>query len=51
MNRRKFLKVSSLSLGGLAVAGIGVDMSGITKKLLLAEIMPVKISFLRQVLR
>ena len=32
MNRRKFLKVSSLSLGGLAVAGIGVDMSGITTK-------------------
>ena len=32
MNRRKFLKVSGLSLGGLAVAGIGVDMSGITTK-------------------
>ena len=32
MNRRKFLKVSGLSLGGLAVAGIGVDMSGITAK-------------------
>ena len=32
MNRRKFLKVSSLSLGGLAVAGIGIDMSGITTK-------------------
>ena len=32
MNRRKFLKVSSLSLGGLAIAGIGVDMSGITAK-------------------
>jgi hypothetical protein len=32
MNRRKFLKVSSLSLGGLAAAGIGVDMSGISTK-------------------
>ena len=32
MNRRKFLKVSSLSFGGLALAGIGVDMSGITTK-------------------
>ncbi len=32
MNRRKFLKVSGLSLGGLAAAGIGVDMSGITTK-------------------
>ena len=32
MNRRKFLKVSSLSFGGLALAGIGVDMTGITTK-------------------
>ena len=32
MDRRKFLKVSSLSLGGLAAAGIGVDMSGISTK-------------------
>ena len=32
MNRRKFLKVSSLSLGGLGVAGAGVDMSGISTK-------------------
>ena len=32
MNRRKFVKVSSLSLGGLAVAGIGVDISGISAK-------------------
>ncbi len=32
MNRRKFVKVSSLGLGGLAVAGIGVDLTGIAAK-------------------
>ena len=32
MNRREFLKISGISLGGLAVTGIGVDMLGITTK-------------------
>ena len=32
MNRRKFLKVSGVMLGGLAVTSMGVDMLGITTK-------------------
>jgi len=32
MNRRKFLKVSGVMLGGLAVTSVGVDMLGITTK-------------------